>query len=49
MTAEFDRLMEHLELLVVRLKAKESKESVGRPYQDAFAREGKERLEPVAA
>src|SRR5271169_3392474 len=42
--ADLDRLIERLELPVVRFKAKESKESIARPYQLALAGEEKEGL-----
>ena len=44
MVADLDRLIERLELPVVRFKAKESKESIARPYQLACAEEGREGL-----
>ncbi len=44
MVADFDRLVERLELPVVRFKGKESKETIARPYQLALANEEKEGL-----
>ncbi len=44
MVADLDRLIERLELPVLRFKAKESKESIARPYQLACAEEGREGL-----
>ncbi|MGH9107375.1 MAG: hypothetical protein ACRDZX_16425 [Acidimicrobiales bacterium] len=44
MVAELDRLVEHLDLPVVRFKSKESKETLARPYQLAFATAAREGL-----
>ena len=44
MVDDLDSLVERLELPVVRFKAKESKESIARPFQLALADEGTEGL-----